>query len=336
MLLVRTGAGPPGKGEAVTQEMAPEMETLKARLKATWMAGDYGTFAKYLEPSAMEFLERISVPAGSRMLDVACGAGQISIPAARAGARVTGVDIATSSIEQARARAQDEGLDARFEEGDAEMLPYENASFDVVASLFGAMFAPRPDRVAAELVRVCRPGGRIVMGNWTPGGFVGQMFKVIGRHVPPPALMPSPLLWGDEATVRERLREGVAELRLTKRRYPFRYPFPPPRWWSGALPRLLRPHQPGLRRARRRGEGRPAGRPRAAVGRAQHRHRRHHEHGVRVPRGGRGSRIAVAPDRPAPGVARPRSAVRTRLGGPFPQGDASPTSENNPSTHSGE
>jgi hypothetical protein len=89
------------------------------------------------------------------------------------------------------------------------------------------MFAPRPDRVAAELVRVCRSGGRIVMGNWTPEGFVGQMFKVIGRHVPPPALMPSPLLWGDEATVRERLSEGVAELTLTKRQYPFYYPFPP-------------------------------------------------------------------------------------------------------------
>ena len=211
----------------MTQEMAPEMETLKARLKATWMAGDYGTFAKYLEPGAMEFLERLRVEPGTRLLDVACGAGQISIPAARAGARVTGVDIATNSIEQARARAQEEGLEARFEEGDAEMLPYEDASFDVVVSLIGAMFAPRPDRVAAELVRVCRPSGRIVMGNWTPEGFVGQMFKVIGKHVPPPALMPSPLLWGDEATVRELLRDGVADLRLTKRRYPFRYPFPP-------------------------------------------------------------------------------------------------------------
>ena len=211
----------------MTQEMAPEMETLKARLKATWMAGDYGTFAKYLEPGALEFLGRLRVEPGTRMLDVACGAGQISIPAARAGARVTGVDIATNSIEQARVRARDEGLEARFDEGDAEMLSYEDASFDVVASLFGAMFAPRPERVAAELVRVCRPGGRIVMGNWTPEGFVGQLFKVIGKHVPPPALMPSPLLWGDEATVRERLSDGVAELTLTKRRYPFNYPFPP-------------------------------------------------------------------------------------------------------------
>jgi SAM-dependent methyltransferase len=208
-------------------EMAPEMETLKARLKATWRAGDYGHFAKYLERGAMEFLERIHVQAGTEMLDVACGAGQISVPAARAGARVTGVDIATNSIEQARARAREEGLDARFDEGDAEMLPYEDASFDLVVSLIGAMFAPRPERVAAELVRVCRPGGRIVIGNWTPEGFVGQLFKIIGKHVPPPPLMPSPLLWGDEATVRERLSEGVAELHLTKRQYPFYYPFPP-------------------------------------------------------------------------------------------------------------
>ena len=207
--------------------MTTEMESLKGRLKATWMAGDYGHFAKYLEPGALEFLERLPVQAETRMLDVACGAGQIAIPAARAGARVTGVDIATNSIEQARVRAQAEGLDVRFDEGDAEMLPYEDASYDLVVSLIGAMFAPRPERVADELLRVCRPGGQIVMANWTPEGFVGQMFKVIGKHVPPPPLMPSPLLWGNEATVRERLHDGVAELHLIKRQYPFYYPFPP-------------------------------------------------------------------------------------------------------------
>ena len=112
----------------MAREMAPEMETLKARLKATWMAGDYGTFAKYLEPGALEFLERLRVQAGTEMLDVACGAGQISIPAARAGVRVTGVDIATNSIERARARAREEGLDARFDEGDAEMLGHATIS----------------------------------------------------------------------------------------------------------------------------------------------------------------------------------------------------------------
>jgi len=208
--------------------MTPEMESLKARLKATWMAGDYGHFAKYLEPGALDFLARLSVAPGTRMLDVGCGAGQIAIPAARAGVRVTGVDIAVNSIEQARARAQAEGLDVHFDEGDAEMLAFADGTFDLVVSLIGAMFAPRPERVAAELVRVCRPGGRIVMANWTPEGFVGQMFKTIGKHVPPSPLMPSPLLWGNEAAVRERLQGGIAELQMTKRLYPFHYPFAPP------------------------------------------------------------------------------------------------------------
>jgi SAM-dependent methyltransferase len=207
--------------------MTPEMETLKTRLKATWMSGDYAEFAKPMEPGALEFLERIAIPPGTEMLDVGCGAGQIAIPAARAGVRVTGADIAANSIAEARSRASAEGLDARFDEADAEMLPYGNASFDVVVSLIGAMFAPRPDRVAAEFVRVCRPGGRIIMGNWTAEGFVGQLFKTMGKHVPPPPLMPSPLLWGNEATVRERFQDHVSDLKFTKRQYPFNYPFSP-------------------------------------------------------------------------------------------------------------
>ena len=208
--------------------LSPEMEALKARLKAMWMAGDYGFFAHYLEPGAMEFLPTLQIAPGDRVLDVACGAGQLSLPAARAGASVTGIDIATNLIEQAQARAQAEGLPICFEEGDAEDLPYEEASFDLVFSLIGAMFAPRPERVAAEMVRVCKPGGRIVMGNWTPEGFVGQMFKTNGKHVPPPAGMPAPVLWGREDVVRERLGDGVDDLRLARKLYPMRYPFPPP------------------------------------------------------------------------------------------------------------
>ncbi|HJT22298.1 MAG TPA: class I SAM-dependent methyltransferase [Nitrospira sp.] len=206
---------------------SPEMQALKAKLKHTWMAGDYGRFATYLEPPALEFLKGLAIAPGTRMLDVACGAGQISIPAARSGVRVTGVDIATNLIEQARVRAREEGLDARFDEGDAEALPYDDASFDVVVSLIGAMFAPRPERVAAEFLRVCRPGGRIVMANWTPDGHVGQMFKVIGTHVPPSPLMVSPLKWGEEHTVRERFRNGSAGIDCVKRTYTMRYPFPP-------------------------------------------------------------------------------------------------------------
>lgn len=210
-----------------TIEMTPEMEALKTRLKATWMSGDYGHFATYLEPGALEFLSRIGIEPGMRVLDVACGAGQTAIPMSRAGAKVTGIDIATNLIEQARARAQAENLDVRFDEGDAEMLPYEDASFDIVFSLIGAMFAPRPELVAAEMVRVCRPGGKIIMGNWTPAGFVGQMFKTQGKHVPPPAIMASPVKWGDEETVRARFLGAISHLRLSRRLYPFRYPFPP-------------------------------------------------------------------------------------------------------------
>mgnify|MGYP001403961682 CR=1 FL=1 len=207
--------------------ISPEMEALKAHLKTTWMAGDCCYFARYLEPGALDFLARLRIEPGTRVLDVACGAGQVAIPAAGMGARVIGIDIAANSIEQARARAQVEGLDVQFDEGDAAMLPYADGSFDLVVSLIGAMFAPQPEQVAAELIRVTRPGGRIVMVNWTPEGFVGQMLKIIGKHVPPSPLIPSPMQWGDEATVRERLRDGIAELRLTKRLYPFRYPFSP-------------------------------------------------------------------------------------------------------------
>lgn len=205
----------------------PEMESLKTRLKGMWMSGDFGQVAKHIETGAEEFITRLALEPGLRVLDVGCGSGNLAIVAARAGAIVTGVDIATNLLEQARARAESEGLTIQFDEGDAENLPYADAAFDVVVSMFGAMFAPRPELVAAELVRVCRPGGRIAMANWTPEGFVGQMFKITGKHVPPPTNMPSPVKWGDEETVRERLRDGIADLQLTRRMCPFEYPFPP-------------------------------------------------------------------------------------------------------------
>jgi ubiquinone/menaquinone biosynthesis C-methylase UbiE len=203
-----------------------DFEQLKARLKATWMTGDYDLFSRFMEKDAEQFFRRLGVAPGTRLLDVGCGAGQLALIAGRAGAQVTGCDIATNWIERARTRAAAEGLEITFEEGDAESLPYEDARFDVVTSLIGAMFAPRPDLVAAELTRVCRPGGMIAMANWTPGGFVGQMFKVISTHVAP-AGMPSPVLWGVETTVRERLREGIADLKFARRTYHFDYPFPP-------------------------------------------------------------------------------------------------------------
>jgi SAM-dependent methyltransferase len=205
----------------------PEIESLKTRLKAMWMAGDFGQVAKIIETGAEEFIARLAPKPGTRLLDVACGSGNLAIPAARAGAIVTGVDIATNLLEQARARAESEGLTIQFDEGDAENLPYADAAFETVVSMYGAMFAPRPELVAAELVRVCRPGGRIAMANWTPDGFIGQMFKTGGKYVPPPPNMPSPVKWGDEETVRERLRDGIADLQLTRRMCQFKYPFPP-------------------------------------------------------------------------------------------------------------
>jgi ubiquinone/menaquinone biosynthesis C-methylase UbiE len=168
----------------------PDLDTLKGRLKATWMAGDFGKIALALQPSAEAFVARHTVVAPLRVLDVACGTGNLAIPAAKAGATVAGVDIAANLIEQARARAAREGVQVAFEEGDAEALPYPDAAFDLVITMFGAMFAPSPERVAAELVRVCRPGGQIAMANWTPGGFVGQMFTTAAAHSPPPPGVP--------------------------------------------------------------------------------------------------------------------------------------------------
>ena len=203
-----------------------EFNELKIRLKATWMAGDYDLFSRFMEKDAEQFFQRLGVKPGARLLDVGCGAGQLALIAARAGAQVSGCDIATNWIEKARARAADEGLRIAFEEGDAESLPYFDAQFDVVTSLIGAMFAPRPDLVAVELTRVCRPGGMIAMANWTPAGFIGQMFKIIARHIAPSG-MPSPVLWGDEATVRERFRKEIATLKCAHRIYHFDYPFSP-------------------------------------------------------------------------------------------------------------
>lgn len=211
----------------MTATLTPEMETLKARLKGTWEAGDYATFAQPMEAGAIEFFDRLGLPAGTRLLDIGCGAGQLTIPAARCGIHVTGLDLAQNLVDHANARAKAEGLDLDIRQGDAEAIPFPDASFDAVMSFIGSMFAPRPDLVASEMARVCRPGGQMIMGNWTPTGFVGQMFKLVGRHVPPPPIFPSPVLWGVEDEVRARFGDTVTNLQMTKRMFPFRYPFGP-------------------------------------------------------------------------------------------------------------
>ena len=205
----------------------PELEQLKQAMRATWMAGDFGKIAEYSAKDAELFVDRLGITPEMQVLDVACGTGNLAIPAARKGAKVTGVDIATNLLGQARHRASAEGLQVNFEEGDAEQLPFPDVHFDVVMSMFGAMFAPRPERVAAEMARVCRPGGKIAMANWTPDSFTGKMFRLGSRHLPPPAGVPAPVLWGDEAVVRQRL--SVHGVQVETRRHPivFDYPLPP-------------------------------------------------------------------------------------------------------------
>lgn len=208
-------------------QLTPDMEALKGKLKATWMAGDFGEVAKIIAKGGEEFVERLDIKPGTKVLDVACGTGNLAIPAARKGADVTGVDIASNLVEQARARAEAEGVNAQFDVGDAEDMPYEDGEFDLVMTMFGAMFAPRPDVTAAELLRVCKPGGRVAMANWTAEAFTGEMFKTNSKHVPPPPGMSPPLQWGNEEIVRERFGGKVSDLKMTRRKITFEYPYGP-------------------------------------------------------------------------------------------------------------
>lgn len=204
-----------------------DLQTIKARQKATWESGDFGEIAKSIEPAAEEFMAHLPLRRGDRLLDTACGTGNLAVIARRAGCEVQGLDIATNLIAQARTRARAEGLNITYTEGDAEALPYPDASFDVVVSMYGVMFTPQPERIVDELRRVTKPGGMIALANWTPSGFIGKMFGVFKRHVPPPAGLPSPLLWGDEDTVRDRLRNGFEGLRMTRRIARMCFPFDP-------------------------------------------------------------------------------------------------------------
>ena len=203
-----------------------EIATLKSRLRRIWNAGDYDRLSRYMQIEAEAFYRRLAVPPESRLLDVACGSGQLALIAARNGVHATGIDIAENVVERARERARIEGLNARFYEADAEDLPFSDAAFDIVTSVTGAMFAPRPVRTAAELLRVCHRGGIIAMANWTPQGFIGQLFRTISNFVAPPG-MREPTLWGDEAEVRALFGAGVCSLGLTRRKAVLNFPFPP-------------------------------------------------------------------------------------------------------------
>jgi SAM-dependent methyltransferase len=203
------------------------MDAIKSKMRSTWIAGDFGQIAKLIADEGSDFIERLGIRPGERVLDVACGTGNLAIPAARKGAVVTGLDIAPNLLEQARERASAEGLECTFDEGDAEAMPYPDESFDTVVTMFGAMFAPRPEVTARELLRVCKRGGRVVMANWTPGGFTGLMFKTSSKHFPPPPGIAPPVLWGDEDTVRARFGDGVSGLKMTRTPISFEMPWDP-------------------------------------------------------------------------------------------------------------
>jgi SAM-dependent methyltransferase len=213
--------------EPTMQPAHTDFDQLKQRMRGTWMAGDFGQIARYSAKAAEEFVDRLHIQPGARVLDVACGTGNLAIPAARHGAEVWGVDIAPNLLEQARQRASEEKLQADFEEGDAEALPYPDAHFDVVMSMFGAMFGPRPELVAMELARVCRPGGTLAMANWTPDSLVAMQFAIGNRYVPPPSGIPAPILWGDEQVVRQRLDPHASAIHTSRQTVDFDYPFPP-------------------------------------------------------------------------------------------------------------
>jgi SAM-dependent methyltransferase len=201
-----------------------ELEAVKARQKATWEAGDFGQVAKYNEPSAEEFMSRLPLRSGAQMLDVACGTGNLAFIAARKGCFAHGIDIAANLIAQAKRRAEAAALTIDYREGDAEALPFPDAMFDLVVSMYGVMFAPRPQVTADELLRVTKPGGMIALANWTPEGFIGKMFDVFKQFLPPTAGVPSPLLWGCEDEVEARLTAKAA-IHCTRRMARLSYPF---------------------------------------------------------------------------------------------------------------
>ncbi len=207
----------------MTQTLNPaDLGEIKTKQQATWASGDYAVIGTTLQIVGESLCEAVDVSAGWQVLDVAAGNGNASLAAARRGADVTATDYVDTLLDRARLRAEADGLHLTTQVADAENLPFEAGSFDAVLSTFGVMFTPNPERAAAELLRVCKPGGRIGLANWTPEGFVGQMFRVIGAHVPPPAGVPSPLAWGNEGRLTELLG-GEARLDVTRRQFVFRY-----------------------------------------------------------------------------------------------------------------
>jgi ubiquinone/menaquinone biosynthesis C-methylase UbiE len=196
-----------------------DLDAARKMQQKTWSEGDFAMVASIVTMPSEQLAESLEIIPDERVLDVACGSGNASLAAARrAWGNVVGVDFVPALLERGRERAAAERLDVEFVEGDAVELPFGDAEFDIVTSIFGAMFAPDQEKAAAELLRVCKPGGRIGMGNWVPDGDIGKMFMTIAKHAPPPAGVQSPLRWGTEDGLRELLGDSVSELRIERRK----------------------------------------------------------------------------------------------------------------------
>ena len=207
----------------MTPTPIPDLTTVKERQQKVWSSGDYGKVGVSLVVIGELLCEAVDVRSGQKVLDVATGSGNTAISAARRFCDTTGIDYVPDLIEQARERAAAEGLDVAFEVGDAENLPYPDASFDVVLSTVGVMFTPDQEKAAQELLRVCKPGGKIGLANWVPDGYVGNMLRTVGKHFPPPPGVKPPPLWGTEDRLRELLGDGVSSMETRRRTYVFRY-----------------------------------------------------------------------------------------------------------------
>jgi ubiquinone/menaquinone biosynthesis C-methylase UbiE len=204
-----------------------DLEAIKQVQQTVWSKGDFSRIGAHIQlVSERLCAEAVEVLPDERVLDVACGSGNTSIAAARSFGDVVGLDYVPALLERARERAAAERFEIEFIEGDAEELPFEDGSFDVVVSTFGAMFAPNQERAASELLRVCRSGGRIGMANWTPEGAVGAMFNAVSKHAPLPPGVKPPLLWGTEERLRELFGDGISELRIERRTLPQRFRSP--------------------------------------------------------------------------------------------------------------
>jgi SAM-dependent methyltransferase len=209
----------------VTSTSSPtiDLAAVKGKQQAAWSAGDYAVVGTTLQIVGETLCEALDLRAGEQVLDIAAGNGNATLAAARRWADVTSTDYVQALLERGRVRASAEGLAVRFELADAENLPYADASFDVVLSTFGVMFTPDQEKAAAEMARVCKPGGRIGLANWTPSSFIGELFKLLGRYLPPPLGLRSPALWGTEDRLRELFANRLDSITIEHRDFVFRY-----------------------------------------------------------------------------------------------------------------